>query len=259
MNYLSRMDFVKCPVVKTLIELMVAKESNLCIAADLTSAREILDLAEIVGPYICIFKTHIDIIVDVDDRFIKSLQALAKQHNFLLMEDRKFADIGNTVSLQYSQGIYKIHNWADLVTVHSLPGQGVLKAIKSCLTTEKQRAVFLLAEMSSSGNLISPKYIEDTLALATDEPNVDVVAGIVCQSPDTVVSPGLLQLTPGCQLAEINDELGQVYATPDVVVKEKGADIVVVGRGIIKAKNVEDAAKTFKDALWNAYMERVIK
>ncbi|XP_062713377.1 uncharacterized protein LOC134290292 [Aedes albopictus] len=82
---------------------------------------------EKVGPYICVLKTHVDIVQDFSDNFVKSLQPLAKKHNFMLMEDRKFADIGNTVALQYGRGLFKISSWADLVTVHSLPGQGLLK------------------------------------------------------------------------------------------------------------------------------------
>lgn len=259
MDYLSRMDYAASPVAKKLIQIMVAKESNLCVAADLTKVNEILDLASLVGPHICILKTHVDIITDFDENFVKSLKSLAEKHNFLILEDRKFADIGNTVALQYSEGIYKIGQWADLVTVHSLPGASILKAIKQAMNSDGQQGVFLLSEMSSSGNLISAKYVEDTMRMATEGADKDIIAGIVCQSPGTVVAPGHLQLTPGCQISESNDELGQQYATPDVVVKEKGADIVVVGRGITKAKNAEETAKTYKEALWNAYMERIIK
>lgn len=133
MDYLSRMDYAASPVAKKLIQIMVAKESNLCVAADLTKVNEILDLASLVGPHICILKTHVDIITDFDENFVKSLKSLAEKHNFLILEDRKFADIGNTVALQYSEGIYKIGQWADLVTVHSLPGASILKAIKQAM------------------------------------------------------------------------------------------------------------------------------
>lgn len=259
MNYSSRMEYASSAIAKKLFQIMIAKESNLCVAADLTRANEILDLANLIGPHICVLKTHVDIITDFDQNFVKNLKSIAEKHNFLLMEDRKFADIGNTVALQYSEGIYQIGQWADLVTVHSLPGASILKAIKQAIPADQERGVFLLAEMSSSGNLIGQKYVEDTMRLTSDGADKDIIAGIVCQSGDTVVAPGLLQLTPGCQLKESNDELGQQYATPDIVIKDKGADIVVVGRGIIKAKNVEETAKTYKEALWNAYMERVIK
>lgn len=64
------------------------------------------------------------------------MQALAKRHNFLLMVDRKFADIGNTVSLQYGKGVFKISSWADLVTAHTLPGRSILQGLKSGISSE---------------------------------------------------------------------------------------------------------------------------
>lgn len=47
-------------------------------------------LLDAVGPYICIAKTHVDIISDFSQSFIKQLTELAKKHSFLLFEDRLF-------------------------------------------------------------------------------------------------------------------------------------------------------------------------
>lgn len=257
MSFEARADLAKCAITKELMKLIASKKSTLCLAADLTQSEEILNLVERVGPYICILKTHVDIVEDFSENFVKSLQSLAKKHNFMIMEDRKFADIGNTVAQQYAGGQFKISSWADLVTVHSLPGQGILKGLKSVLNDPtQQRGVFLLAEMSSQGNLTTAQYSAATMKIAT-EMEGDFVAGIVCQSADLVSSPGLLQLTPGVKIEEGVDALGQKYDSPEHVVKEKGADICVVGRGILNAKNQEDAAKTYRDRLWTAYCERV--
>ncbi|KAH8384164.1 hypothetical protein KR009_012320 [Drosophila setifemur] len=262
LTYESRANLAKSAVAKRLFNLMASKQTNLCLAADLTRADEILDIAEKCGPHICLLKTHVDIVEDFSEGFITSLQALAKRHNFLLMEDRKFADIGHTVSLQYGKGIYKISSWADLVTAHTLPGRSILQGLKAALTegdVAKERGVFLLSEMSASGNLIDDKYKESSNKIATEGADVDFVAGVVCQSSDAFAFPGLLQLTPGVKIDESVDQLGQQYQTPEHVVKERGADIGVVGRGILKAANPEQAAQTYRDRLWAAYKDRVGK
>ena len=47
---------------------------------------------------------------------MKKLRRLADDNNFLLFEDRKYADIGNTVGPQAARTV----SWADLVNVHGV-------------------------------------------------------------------------------------------------------------------------------------------
>lgn len=258
LTYEARMEHAKAPIAKDLLQIIVTKKTNLCLAADSTKAVDILNAANGAGPYICILKTHADIIDDFSNGFAQSLEALAVKHNFLIMEDRKFADIGNTVSLQYSSGLFHISEWAHLVTVHSLTGPSILQGLKNALKgTSAKRGVFVLAELSSAGSLINESYTENTMKMISSIADADFIAGIVCQNSEVVQDPGLLQLTPGCKIDTINDGLGQQYNTPEYVVKEKGADIAVVGRGILSAKDVPLAAKTYRDQLWQAYCDRV--
>ncbi len=260
MSFETRSDHAKCLIAKKLFRLMATKETNLCVAADLPTAEAVLDLVEKIGPYICVLKTHSDIIDDFNQYFAHSLMSYAAKYNFLILEDRKFADIGNTVSMQYGRGVFKISDWTNLVTCHSLPGKGVIDGLKKGIgstTHYSEKGVFLVAELSSKGNLINEKYTKDTMELAMDEENSDFIAGIVCQTLGVVTDPGLIQLTPGVQINNTNDELSQQYNSPETVVKEMGADVAVVGRGITEAANQEVAAKLYRDQLWAAYRDRI--
>uniref|UniRef100_A0A1A9V6T5 Uridine 5'-monophosphate synthase n=1 Tax=Glossina austeni TaxID=7395 RepID=A0A1A9V6T5_GLOAU len=260
MPYEVRANLTKCEVTKELFNLMTTKETNLCLAADLTKCAQVLEVADKCGPYICLLKTHVDILEDFNNEFIETLLAIAERHKFLIMEDRKFADIGNTVSLQCGKGLYEIARWADVVTAHTISGRSILQGLKeSRKNFSKLRGVFLLAEMSVSGNLIDDTYKEASRKVATDGIDIDFVAGIVCQSADCFAFPGLIQLTPGVKIDEKADKLGQQYNEPEYVIKEKAADIAVVGRGILQAKCVATAAALYRRRLWSAYKDRLAK
>lgn len=151
--YEKRAELATNSIAKELFNIMATKKTNLCLSVDLTTTTSILDLLEKVGEHVCLVKTHIDIIEDFSADFITRLKSLAKRFNFLILEDRKYADIGNTVSLQYLKGLYKVAEWADCVTVHSLPGEGILKALNNS-TNGVSQGVFLLAEMSSEVSFI---------------------------------------------------------------------------------------------------------
>jgi orotidine 5'-phosphate decarboxylase subfamily 1 len=252
--YAEREQHCTNPLAKKLFALMDTKKSNLALSADVTSAQALLEIAELVGPEICLLKTHIDIIDDFSMDLIQQLEALAKKHQFLIFEDRKFADIGNTVKHQYEGGVYRIADWADIINAHSLPGSGIVSGLAE-VGMKKQRGLLLLAEMSSAGNLFTPEYTQKTLQMA--EAFAEFVIGFISQRKLSA-DPRWIYMTPGIQLAQGKDALGQQYTTPKQAILENNSDIIIVGRGILQAKDPREEAKKYRDAGWDAYNESLL-
>ncbi len=250
MKYQDRIQLTTNPTAKRLFEVIAAKETNLAVAADVTSANELIRLARAVGDEICVLKTHIDVITDFSDDLIAELVSLRDKHNFLLFEDRKFADIGNTVQLQYAQGIYHIVDWADIVNAHVVPGPGIIEGLRA-VGQAKGRGLLLLAEMSSKGNLATGSYTKQTIAWA--QQYSDIVIGFIGMKK-LLDDHKFITMTPGVNLADKGDALKQQYVTPEVAIVG-GSDIIIVGRGIYGVSDPTAAAKEYRQAGWQAYQD----
>ncbi|CAD6578202.1 MAG: orotidine 5'-phosphate decarboxylase [Alectoria sarmentosa] len=130
------------PLATYLLSLISLKRSNLCVSADVHTTYDLLSVAEEVGDYICVLKTHADIIDDWSEKTIRGLQEISRRKHFLLFEDRKLGDIGNTIQSQYTRGPLAICTWAHLTNAHLLPGASIIpllhSAASSCLTSLNQ-------------------------------------------------------------------------------------------------------------------------
>lgn len=84
----ERVKVARHPVATKLFELMISKQSNLCVASDLPSLANVIKLASEIGPKIVILKIHVDIFEDFSLEKIQQLKELSKKFKFLIMEDR---------------------------------------------------------------------------------------------------------------------------------------------------------------------------
>nr|RBR02174.1 hypothetical protein FVER53263_04827 [Fusarium verticillioides] len=355
-TFASRAETATHPLSRHLYKLMDLKASNLCLSADVATARELLYFADKIGPSIVVLKTHYDMVAgwDFDPRTGTGakLASLARKHGFLIFEDRKFGDIGNTVELQYTSGAARIIEWAHITNVNMVPGKasvaslahaanrwleryhyevktsisigtptasqldedsersdnenqkdtpeparadsGRKGSIVSTTTVTQQyesadsprlvktipegdetvfpgideapieRGLLILAQMSSQGNFMNKEYTQACVEAAREHKNF--VMGFVSQEClNTEPEDDFIHMTPGCQLppegADENEAIqgdgkGQQYNTPQKIIGIAGADIAIVGRGIIKASDPEDEAERYRSAAWKAYTER---
>lgn len=254
LSYGKRAEFMINKIGKTLLELMEIKKTNLAVAADVTTTEELINLANSVGPYICVLKTHADIISDWTSDTARLLQDAATKHNFLLFEDRKFADIGSTAFRQVSGGVHRIADWAHIVNAHAVPGPGVISGLTKAMDHQKDLGLLLLAEMSSEGNFATalPAYKDMTLRMAENDKKS--VFGFI--SMGKIAGDDFVYLTPGVSTSASGDALGQQYTSPEMVIGHKGSDVIIVGRGIYEADNQTVAAQQYRDAGWRAYEMR---
>ncbi|MGE0206767.1 MAG: orotidine-5'-phosphate decarboxylase [Candidatus Babeliales bacterium] len=253
MNFHDRASYAQNPVAKKLFNLMDQKRTNLAVAADVTTKQQLLDLARMIGPEICFLKTHIDIVEDFDWDLIEQLQHIAQTYNFLLIEDRKFCDIGSTVQAQYTGGIHKICSWADATIAHAISGEGIIKALETA-SAGYDRGLLLLAHMSSQGNLIDETYSTKVCALA--EKYTRFVMGCICQKK-CLSNAGMIHVTPGIHMQAQGDMLGQQFTSPEKAIIEQGTDIIIVGRGIYAQDDQRAAAQRYRQAAWNAYQSKL--
>ena len=245
--------------IKKLKEKIIKKRSNLVLSLDVDNSKEFFDILDKTAKSIVMLKTHIDIISDFNENFIKKLKSYAEKFDFLIFEDRKFADIGNTVNLQYHKGIYKISSWADYITVHLVAGEGTLTGLFKDFTNG---SAFILGGMSSKNNLIDENYTNKAIEIAKKHSHL--VSGFIGHGKDEKdlkaykekLPKDMLLLVPGVKLQRGSDSMGQQYITVEEAIRG-GADCIIVGRGIIKSDDAGKTAELYRQKAWEIYKQTI--
>ncbi len=196
---------------------------------------------------------------------VAGLKSLSSKHNFMIFEDRKFIDIGNTVQKQYDGGALRISEWAHVVNASILAGDGIIEALAQTGTSEQfryrgERGLLILAEMTTKGSLATGDYTKACIELARK--HQDFVLGFVATQALTSLAgkaesddEDFVVFTTGVNQATKGDNLGQQYQTPESAIN-RGADFIIAGRGIYATDDPVKMVKLYQEEGWNAYLER---
>lgn len=241
LSYEDKIKINQHPIAQKLLNLTKKKKSNLIFSGDINSSKKLLNLLEEIGEHIVILKTHIDIIQDFSFDLIKKIKFLAKEKEFLVMEDRKFSDIGKIQEEQFKNGIYKISTWADMITSHVISGEKSISVFDSC-------GIVAIFEMSSIGTLTDSYYKYEALKIAKKTPNIFAAIG------QSNIPKNLLLMTPGINLDCKFDNKGQIYNTPNKVFREYHSDFIIVGRDIYENPNPKQKAAYYQKIGWKNYL-----
>ena len=214
-------------ITQNLIEIIKLKQSNLIVSLDIIDENELLDCLDIIGEHICAVKIHYDIISNPSNTFSNKINDIKKNKNFLIIEDRKFADIPY-ISLKQ---LDNFKQFADIVTVHGLCGEKLIEELN-----KTNIGILLVHRLSIENNLIDNIYSNKVKDMANKFNNI---VGFISQE---IVLADYLTFTPGINLDIKTDNKGQMYRN----INECNSDIFIVGRGIYESDDIINITNSYK-------------
>jgi len=226
---------------------------ELCVALDLPSAKENLELAESLKSYNIWMKVGFRAYIRDGKPFIEALKKINPEFKIFL--DLKLYDIPNTMA-DASEEIAKLG--VDMFNIHASAGAVAMKTVMDRLSTYKNRPLVLAVTALTSFDeenfsAIYEKSINEKaeeFARMSYENGLD---GVVCSTFESraiknATSNSFLTLCPG--IRPFGEDAGdqQRVATLELA-KEEGVDFPVIGRPIYKDSNPVEKVKRIVDII----------
>ncbi len=224
--------------------------TELMVALDVPRKEEALRLTDSLQDKVRWFKIGLELFLSTGPDLVKRL----KDRGLAVFLDLKFMDIPNTVAGAVQSSC---NTGADMLTVHILGGKEMLEsAVRSrneCGTATRIMGVTLLTSLD--GSIVPwPEYRETSKIVEDLADTGEAVGldGLVCSGADLShlskrFSGHLELLSPGIRFLKGEDDQKRI-ATPQNAARE-GADYIVVGRPIIRAKDPLGEAESFLQAI----------
>lgn len=259
------------PHATKLIKSLTAKQSNIIFSADLTTQDELLKTLIQVAPHIVAVKLHTDTFKEpITPTFTDTIQSIAKKNNLLIIEDRKFTDIGSTLTKQLTSHL-NIASWADAVTVFPCITKKGIEIINSFgispliieqlssykeyddnpYLTEYQRAFASTYHSFQSHKLFQTNFTTHSIPSSTPPTPPIQYLGSIGQTKTPK-----WQFTPAISLTATKDTLNQNYRTPEQAAQQ-GADFFIIGRAIYDSENPAETAQHFRTECWRAKLKTI--
>lgn len=206
---------------------------------------------------------------DFSEQTVFGLKDLAKKHNFMFVEDRKFVDISQTVQQQqHNGGALKISEFAYVVNASGFAGEGIVDALEQGMTAteyphKNERAMLILAEMTMAELLPTGDYTSSCFEIARKHKSsvIGFVAAQALNNFEVSVAKrdedeDFVIFTTRVNAATKGDSLGQQYQTPSSAIF-RGSDFIIVVRGVYAAVDPIKAVRQYKKEGWEAYLKRI--
>jgi len=214
---------------------------ELCVALDLPSAKENLELAESLKSYNIWMKVGFRAYIRDGKPFIEALKAI--NPNFKIFLDLKLYDIPNTMA-DASEEIAKLG--VDMFNIHASAGAVAMKTVMDRLSSYESRPLVLAVTALTSFDeenfsSIYEKSINEKAEQFAKMSYENGLDGVVCSTFESraikeATSSTFLTLCPG--IRPFGEDAGdqQRVATLEVA-QEEGVDFPVIGRPIYRDVN----------------------
>ncbi len=220
---------------------------KLAFALDVTDIKQAQKIVDEISGLDIIIKVGYVLFIKGGNSFIKDL----KNKNFEVFLDLKLHDIPNTV---YNGVSAAKDLGVDYLTLHTLGGPDMLvRAVEAKENSDLKLlgVTILTSHKEDYIDYIGSRYTIDELALKLAKTGIELgLDGIVCSANEVKnikneIKKQFLAVVPGIRLEGGESDDQSRVSTPKAAI-ESGADILVIGRPILRAK---DKRKVIQDIL----------
>lgn len=214
---------------------------ELCVALDLPTKEENLDLIHKIKEHNVWLKVGLRTYIRDGEEFLKAIKQI--NPDFKIFLDLKLYDIPNTMA-DAAESIMGLG--VDMFNVHASAGKRAMKTVMERLEKYENRPIVLaVTALTSFSEDEFQEVYENSIASKADQFAKDAqtsgLDGVVCsafesESIKNITSDSFMTLTPG--IRPFGEDAGDQKRVADVAYA-KGAkvDFIVVGRPIYQAKN----------------------